>query len=120
MDTIVVTEHKMLLKLGFTWPTPSYVEAIPALLMTWLAEHNPSLSEGEKHALIGDMHRFNQAERLKPHTIEHRVARQKDEYKLMCNLVDTVDERRQAMIAEWAKDPEYKAALHAHDHIFKK
>lgn len=118
-NVITVTDLVMLRKLGFDYPIPTYISAVPSMLLKWLTETNPSLSEGEKYALIGDMYRYDQEERSKPHTIEHRVARQNDEYSTISYWVATVEKRDREHMQKWLADPEYKAALHKHDSEFK-
>lgn len=64
-EVITVTRIDHMLALGWKWPYPSYVAAVPKLLHRWLA---PDLPEGEKYRLIGEMYVYDREQQRRSHT----------------------------------------------------
>lgn len=75
---IVVARIDHLKALGFEWPWPSFVSAIPSMLFSWLSD----MPEGEKYQLIGEMYFYDLSQKLKSHTNEYQVTKiMKDYYE---------------------------------------
>jgi hypothetical protein len=78
IETITVTHPAMLRKLGFEYPMPSYISGSVSLILRWLINNNPDLSQAHQTLAEIIMHDFN--ERKKSHSVEARIVQQRDDY----------------------------------------
>jgi len=77
--TVTVSDPAMLRTLGWEYPMPSYISATVPVLLRWM--NNNKITGAHAHQALAEMILNDLTERAKSHTIEARVARQRDAYK---------------------------------------